>query len=174
MKCRLVKLTFILCCLVIVGFKLQISIWTTKKYIANQNAKSRTSKYPSNYVPKLRGSEWGGVGAPLNLQGRWPKSIEHRREGKKPYVQKDLERTRCAVHWSPRKPEMRLNSCDTCESYGPACLNISPLASIRLLLCFYSYILVQNWLNSVLKENSNFGCLKLCTVKSRAVDRSTI
>ena len=113
------------------------------------------------YVPKIRRNEWGGVGAPLNLQRRWPKSIEHRREGKKPYVQKDLERTRCAVHWSPRKPEMRLNSCDTCESYGPACLNISPLASIRLLLCFYSYILVQNWLNSVLKENSNFGCLKL-------------
>ena len=92
------------------------------------------------------------------------------REGKKPYVQKDLERTRCAtVHWSPRKPEMRLNSCDTCESYGPACLNISPLASIRLLFCFYSYILAQNWLNSVLKENSNFGFLKLCTVKSRLV-----
>ena len=59
-----------------------------------------------------------------------------------------------AVHWSPRKPEMRLNSCDTCESYGPACLNISPLASIRLLLCFYSYILVENWLNLILKENS--------------------
>ena len=135
-----------------------------KKNFANQNAKSRTSKYPSNYVPKIRGSEWGVVGAPLNLQGRWPKSIEHRREGKKPYVQKDLERTRCAVHWSPRKPEMRLNSCDTCESYGPACLNISPLASIRLLLCFYSYILVQNWLNSVLKENSNFSCRKLRTI----------
>lgn len=37
-------------------------------------------------------------------------------EGKKPYVQhtQDLEST------------PRLNSCDTCESYGAACLNISP------------------------------------------------
>ena len=33
------------------------------------------------------------------------------------------------LFWKQKK-EMRLNSCDTCESYGPACLNIFPSAFV--------------------------------------------